>query len=589
MGKTSCIGLIFAVTDLYCAPLISNRMAHSFSKLVLSGLFSSIFALNAFGFQSQIQLSDSTELPNNWFLLDPEADKIQGLSVEKAYNTLLKGKPSRTVIVAVIDTGVDFNHEDLKDVMWINTKEIAGNGLDDDKNGYIDDIYGWNFIGGTTGNVKHDTYEVTREYIRLKSKFDGVDEKKVSKKDKSTYAYWLTIQEKYVKNKTENETNYKSCVDQLAQYKSFHKNISEAVTLLKSTYKIETIKPEIIDTLKTNDPKLRFAKYILGMIYQSEGRDVQPEALIEELEYVLENNAEVCDHYKSAVEYGYNVDFNPRQLVGDNYENAEERIYGNSDVKGTGPVHGTHVAGIIGANRNNDIGIKGIADNVKIMALRAVPNGDERDKDIANAIRYAVDNGANIINMSFGKSLSPQKDAVDKAVRYAESKGVLLIHGAGNENANNDTESNFPNRFYKDGQESKTWIDVGASAWGADPELVASFSNFGKKSVDLFAPGVQIYSTTPNNTYKAQDGTSMASPATAGVAAIIMSYFPELTAAQVRDVLRQSTRKFDNLKVQKPGSSELIDFSELSITGGLLNAYEAVKLASTIKGKPAEK
>jgi cell wall-associated protease len=564
-------------------------MAISWSKLVLPLLFSILFTLNAFGFQSQIQLSDSTELPKNWFLLDPETDKVLGLGVEKAYNTLLKGKPSRTVIVAVIDTGVDFNHEDLKDVMWVNTKEIAGNGVDDDKNGYIDDIYGWNFIGGANGNVKQDTYELTREYIRLKSKFDGVDAKRASKKDKATYAYWLTIQEKFLKAKNENETNYKSCADQLAQYQSFHKNISEAVTLLKSTYKIETIKPEIIDTLKATDPKLRFAKYILGMIYQSEGRDVQPEALIKELEYVLENNAEVCDHYKTALEYGYNLDFNPRKLVGDTYEDFENRFYGNSDVKGTGPVHGTHVAGIIAANRNNDIGIKGIADNVKIMALRAVPNGDERDKDVANAIRYAVDNGAHIINMSFGKPLSPDKEYVDKAVRYAESKGVLLIHGAGNENADNDKETNFPNRYYKDGQESKTWIEVGASAWGEDPELVASFSNFGKKSVDLFAPGVQIYSTTPHNTYKAQDGTSMASPATAGVAAMIMSYFPELTAAQVRDVLRQSTRKFDNLKVQKPGSSELVNFSDLSITGGLLNAYDAVKLAETFKAKPAEK
>jgi cell wall-associated protease len=552
-------------------------------------IFSVILTNNAMAFQSQPGKTDSTKIPDNWFLLDPETDKLLGLGVEKTYATLLKDKPSRTVIVAVIDTGIDYNHEDLKDVMWVNPKEIAGNGVDDDNNGYIDDIYGWNFIGGKDGNVKQDTYEVTREYTRLKPKFDGVNAKKVSKKEKAEYTYWLTVQEKFLKDKTENENNYKSCTDQLTQYQSFYTNLSESLSFLKKTYNIESVTPEIIDTIKSNEPRIRFAKYILNLIYQNEGMDVNPEELLEEINYILEHNGEVCDHYKTAVTYGYNTEFNSRTIVGDKYEELDNRYYGNNDVKGTGPVHGTHVAGIIGANRNNDVGIKGIADNVRIMALRAVPNGDERDKDIANAIRYAVDNGAHIINMSFGKALSPQKEYVDKAVKYAESKGVLLVHGAGNENANNDKESNFPNRFYSDGKEAKNWLEVGASAWGHDESLAASFSNYGKKTVDLFAPGVQIYSTTPNNTYKAQDGTSMASPAAAGVAAIIMSYFPELTAAQVRDVLRQSTRKFDNLKVQKPGSSEVINFSDLSITGGLLNAYEAVKLAFTIQGKQAEK
>jgi cell wall-associated protease len=270
--------------------------------------------------------------------------------------------------------------------------------------------------------------------------------------------------------------------------------------------------------------------------------------------------------------------------VGDNYSNLFEKGYGNNDVKGPDPLHGTHVAGIIAADRKNSVGIKGIADNVKIMVLRAVPNGDERDKDIANAIIYAVDNGAKIINMSFGKSFSPEKEVVDKAVKYAEQKGVLLIHAAGNDGDDIDVEKNFPTKKYLNGKEAKNWIEVGASAWGRNENFVGGFSNYGKKSVSLFAPGVQIYSTTPGNTYKNEDGTSMASPSTAGVAALLMSYFPDLSILQVKDILLKSTRKFDNLKVQKPGSKDIVPFSELSSSGGLVNAYEAVKMAQASRG-----
>jgi cell wall-associated protease len=557
-------------------------------SFLIAGLLSLCLYESTFAFQSESQTQDSTAIPQDWFLRDPETDKIQGLSVERAY-TLLKGRPSRTVIVAVIDTGVDFKHEDLKDVMWVNEKEVAGNGIDDDKNGYIDDIHGWNFIGGKSGNVKQDTYELTREYVRLKAKYENTDAKKVPKKSKTEYEYWLMINDRFTKYRAEQEENYKSCTGQLTQYKSFYENLSDAITLVKTTYKIEKISPSVVDTIKSSNPKMRFAKYILGVIYENEGKDVEIEKIADELKFIIEHNGEVCDNYKTALEYGYNPDFNSRSIVGDDYSNPEEKFYGNNDVKGTGPVHGTHVAGIIAANRQNDIGMKGIADNVKIMAIRAVPNGDERDKDIANGIRYAVDNGALVINMSFGKDYSPEKVVVDKAVRYAESKGVLLVHGAGNDNDDNDTKPSYPSKLFKDGKEATNWIEVGASSWGADSTLVADFSNYGKKTVDIFAPGVKIYSTTPENTYREQDGTSMASPATAGVAALLMSYFPTLTAPQVREVLNQSSRKFDNLPVYRPGSKETVHLKEISISGGLVNAYEAVKLASTFKGKPLEK
>jgi subtilisin family serine protease len=299
---------------------------------------------------------------------------------------------------------------------------------------------------------------------------------------------------------------------------------------------------------------------------------------------------EGADHFQSAVEYGLNPTFDSRSIVGDDFNNPYEKHYGNNDVKGSDPKHGTHVAGIIGANRKNEIGVKGIADNVEIIAIRVVPpSGDERDKDIANGIIYAVDNGAKIINMSFGKDYSPQKEAVDKAVKYAEEKGVLLMHAAGNESENLDNTSQFPTRYYTNKKPAKTWMEIGASSWEGDSSFVASFSNFGKKSVDLFAPGVEIYSTTPANTYENLQGTSMACPIATGIAAMVWSYFPDLSAEQVKTILNQSTRKFDGLKVIAPGNMDVVPFNQLSITGGMVNAYEAVKLAQTIKAQPTKK
>ncbi|MBX2962004.1 MAG: S8 family peptidase [Cyclobacteriaceae bacterium] len=528
----------------------------------------SISAEKIHAFQSQETLSDSTKLPKNWFLLDPETDQMQGVSAERTYATLLKGRPSRTVVVAVIDSGVDIFHEDLKNVIWVNPGEIPDNGIDDDKNGYIDDVYGWNFIGGKEGNVNEDTYELTREYARLKPKYENIDEKKVPKKSQAEFAYYKDLKSKFEKRSQEANQMYN-------QYNTIFTNINLGNDTLKSILKIDKVTVAAIDTLKPTSPIVAFSKNAVSIIFQNFG----PDADIDE---VLEEFKEAVDYYRVQALYGYNIDFNPRSIVGDNENDLYEKGYGNNDVKGPDAEHGTHVAGIIAADRTNDLGIKGIADNVKIMSVRAVPNGDERDKDVANAIRYAVDNGAHIINMSFGKSYSPQKEAVDKAVKYAESKGVLLVHAAGNDGDDIDVKKNFPSRYFNDGKEAKNWIEVGASSWGADENFVASFSNYGKKSVDLFSPGVEIYSTIPENGYKNNQGTSMASPAAAGVAAIIMSYFPDLTANQVKEILSQSTRKFDGLKVIAPGGKEAVDFNKLSRSGGLVNAYEAVKLAMTM-------
>lgn len=569
--------------------LLENQriMINQTLRLVLFAA-AALLGTTSYAFQTETSPADTITAPQDWFLRDPAMDHVQGLSVEKTYSTLLKDKPSKTVLVAVIDSGIDADHEDLKDIMWVNEDEIPGNGIDDDKNGYIDDIHGWNFIGGKNGNVDEDTYEVTREYARLKPKYENVDEKSVSKKNKAEYEYWKKVKTKYDRDFEFNKTQF----DQYNQQFELYKNAAATITFCDSLLEAKTGKPvskSSLATINATDDTIRFAKETLSKVLENVDGDIMVSEFIEELDGYISQLGEGVNHYRVAVEYGYNLTFNSRTVVGDDPKNLTEKNYGNNDVKGPDARHGTHVAGIIGANRKNDIGIKGIADNVRIMSVRAVPNGDERDKDIANAIIYATDNGAKIINMSFGKAFSPNKELVDKAVKYAESKGVLLVHAAGNDGDNTDVESNYPNRKFLKGGEAKTWLEIGASSWGADENFVGSFSNYGKKSVDLFSPGVQIYSTTPDNTYEDLQGTSMASPATAGVAAVLFSYFPDLNAAEVKDIIRKSTRKFDGLKVTKPGSQEKVSFSELSSTGGLVNVYEAVKLAQSLKGKPVEK
>jgi subtilisin family serine protease len=508
-------------------------------------------------------MAQPSEEPENWFTLHPETDQVQGVSADLVHE-MLKGRDSRTVIVAVIDSGVDIEHEDLQGKIWKNEDEIADNGIDDDKNGYVDDVYGWNFIGGKDGeNVDADTYELTREYARLKPKYEDKTQLMADESDEE-YNYWLEIQEKFEKRATK-------AMREFAFYKDIRDNARFFYDTLSTYLETDALTIASLKAMKTEEDVFNRSRD--GLLYIS---SVFGE---EDLNVILEELDGIVEYYEVQVEYGYNVEFNPREIVGDNWEDGREIGYGNTDVEGPDAGHGTHVAGIIAAVRDNDLGIRGIAENVLIMPVRAVPNGDERDKDVANAIRYAVDNGAHIINMSFGKSFNYRYHLVEEAILYAQEKDVLMIHAAGNSNKNLDENDNFPTPNLSDGSRAELWLEIGAAGYGSDADFVGSFSNYGKESVDLFAPGVRLTSTTPNDEYESNSGTSMAAPATSGVAAIIMSYFPDLSARQVKDILVQSVRKFEGLQVKKPGGDELVAFSDLSITGGLVNAVEAVKLA----------
>lgn len=511
-------------------------------------------------------------IPKNWHLLDPATDGVQGLSVERTYQTILKGKSSRTVIVAVIDSGIDFEHEDLKSVMWVNSGEIAGNGKDDDGNGYADDIHGWSFIGGKNGNINEDTYELTREYVRLSKKIEETGFRAVTKKDREELEYFNNIKSAYEEKFAEDERQYKI-------YSRLYSNLKFGLDTLRFVLGDGPYNEARIDSVKSENPAILFAKsVVLKLMKNAPGTD--PQNLLIEIK-------DAYEYFERIVRYGLNKDFDPRPIVGDNYSDKKEKFYGSADVKGPDAEHGTHVAGIIAADRTNEIGMMGIADNVRIMAIRAVPNGDERDKDIANAIYYAVNNGAQIINMSFGKDYSPDKFLVDEAVRYAEKRGVLIIHAAGNDGRNTDLENNFPSSRLISGKSSGLWLEIGASSPGINKtDLVADFSNYGKKTVSFFSPGVDIYSTIPGNDYKNNSGTSMATPATSGVAAMLMSYFPDLPAQTIREILIKSTRKFDGLKVTSPGGEGEVPLTDLCITGGLINAYEAASMAMKVTASP---
>lgn len=482
-----------------------------------------------------------------------------GMSTDKAYKKLLKGRKSETVVIGVIDSGVDIEHKDLKNIIWVNKGEIAGNGIDDDNNGYIDDVHGWNFLGNANGeNANAAQLEVTRTLGRLNKKFEGRELKDICGEEFEEYT-------KYLKVKEEVESNIANAKQSKAGFSRYANHLLESDKKMKAAYGEDYSKKDIKKALK--DPKMaKVAKAAADL--KKRGWD---EERVEEINH----------YYDSQLGSYYNVDFNEdATIIGDNRSDISDMKYGNNDVEGPDAMHGTHCAGISAALRGNGYGNDGVADNAVIMSIRTIPNGDERDKDVALAIRYAVDNGAQVVNMSYGKSYGENDDDVIEAIRYAEKKGVLLVHAAGNDAADVDVEPRYPTSQYASMSEQfENWLDVGASTRYKD-KLAASFSNYGNVMVDVFAPGLEIYSTVPQSDFKISQGTSMAAPMVTGVAALLKSYFPHFTMVEIKDIIKESVQKFDDLETPLPGSEKnLVKFSSLSETGGVVNVYNAVKLA----------
>ena len=518
-----------------------------------------LFSALAFATLLSLQVFAQKKAPANWFNLDPKEDKIWGVSAEKAYKNLTIGKNETKVIVAVIDAGTDVAHEDLKANIWVNPNEVKGNGKDDDNNGYADDINGWNFIGGKVGNVNEDTYESTRILAKYKDLPANEKPNFKTNEDKVLYEQALDL--------------YKKSYDETyPQYKQFSEIMKSIINMIKKT---GSANPSVdqVEVIPVETKEDKEMKRIVKYIAMTGGVENSP---------IMSQLKEAEDQLATMINFNLNKDFNPRNLVGDNYENVYERIYGNNEVYSMNVEHGTHVAGIIAASRNNDLGINGICEKAVIMTIKVVPNGDERDKDVANAIRYAADNGAKVINMSFGKKISPEKSVVDEAVAYALSKDVLLIHAAGNEAEDLATNAFYPNPSLKEQKMmAPNWIEVGASSWQKGKGRVAEFSNYGKNQVEVFAPGVDIQSTFPNSKYKSESGTSMAAPVVAGVAALIRQNYPSLTAVQTKQIILLSAVPCKE-KIIIPGTKKKSKLKEISTTGAIVNAYEALVLAEKV-------
>jgi len=509
--------------------------------------------------------------PKNWHTLDLKADGFYGISLNQAYQ-FLKGKKSKTVLVATIDSGIDTLQKDLQGILWVNPKEIPGNGIDDDHNGYVDDMHGWDFLGGPGGKVDFtETTEEVREYNRLKDKY--LTATTATPGNEKEYAYWLTVKATY------DETIAKSSAE-LPQIQQFANALMVTSGYIKNTLHLSADATfTAADLAKITDvsPQAAQSKGLWSQVFAEEPSSDNAKIIKEIGEEMAKINNDVTP------------DLTARQrIVGDDPNVRDGKPYGNNILKLEDASHGTGVAGLIGAIRGNGYGIDGVADNVRIMSIKAVPNGDEYDKDIANAIRYAVDNGAKVVNMSFGKKLSPHKAWVDEAFKYAAAKDVLLVQASGNDNQDVDAKPEFPNDTFADGSgtDADNVISVGASASKLDEHLAATFSNYGKKSVDVFAPGVKVTSIDMDAEFNTADGTSFSSPIVTGIAALILEYYPDLSAKQLKQCILASATPLNGTMVLKPGSTtEKVDFASLSKTGGIVNAYKALDFASKLKGE----
>ena len=503
-----------------------------------------------------------------WHLKDLKADGYYGISLNEAYNFLAaKNLKSKPVVVAILDDGIDTAHEDLHSVLWINQKEIPANGIDDDKNGYIDDVHGWNFLGNPDGrNVSSNSSEWIRVYWRYKSKYEGVeiDTAKLSPHQRYDYAIWQKARSGVV-GKGMKEVELKNL-------QLFLENAAFCNSILKPNFSRKEFTAKQLQAWKPG-PKMEVdvKNFFLEVFKQFNQPDVTNNFVMDELEKYVTGEVRRASGDKVPPED------NRRQITGDDDTRIEQLFYGNNNNTNGELMHGTHLAGILGGDRTNNKGMEGIADNVKVMMVRTSADGDEYDKDIAAGIRYAVDNGARVINMSFGKSLSPDKKFIDDAVKYALSKDVLIVQAAGNSKRNIDGFDNFPNpKYLLSDSLAPNWITVGASDTSGN---VAEFSNYGKKVVNIFAPGVAIYSSIPGgNKYMSWDGTSMAAPVVSGVAALIRSYFPTFTAIEIKKILKQSVL-VPAMDTTKPGSTEKVPLKKLSTSGGIVNSYNAVKMA----------
>ncbi|CAM1341203.1 S8 family serine peptidase [Tenacibaculum amylolyticum] len=498
----------------------------------------------------------------NWHLKDIETDTLPGISLNRSYATILKNKRGKDIIIAVIDTEVDIHHKDLQNTIWVNESEIPNNGIDDDKNGYIDDVYGWNFLGNKKGeNNRFINFEYTRILKQTSKDFKNLTPKDAVLKNEKKLQLHNRAKEAYDKRMqidSAGKANYDKLYTLYFEAKNkIYPYLKERVFNQKSVDSLKKLKPEGI-----ND----FHFFIWSDCLKNNIND----ALV----------TKYRDNANERINKMLNLAYNDRSIQGDNENDISDTDYGNNNVSGNIDFleHGTKMAGIIANITKNT--------TIKIMPIAISAYGDENDKDIALAIRYAVDNNAKVINMSFGKEFSTHKKWVDDAIKYAEKNNVLIVSSAGNFGNNLNIESHYyPNdRGEKDSNISDNFLLIGASTYTLNKKLKAKNSNYGNIDVDLFAPGTNIFTTNTQNRNTFSGGTSSAAAITSGVAALLYAYYPSLNASQIKSILMNSGIAY-TIPVSTPekdDKSKLTPFNQLSKSGKILNAYNAFIMAEKI-------
>jgi len=540
------------ITHHFEVHIIANNQVDLKSNSHVMHIRSLIFALltltsSLATAQSQYSVNEtdkklSTIDKQNWHHYAYKTHKVYGAESELVRSTFLKDKtPKKKIVVAVIDSGVDYEHEDFESQIWTNPGEVPENGIDDDNNGFVDDVHGWNFIAKKDGTyILYENLEATR-ILRLSKEL---------KEANKPYPDWLTKEMLQRAADIYNETNQDN--ENLIQFgRIFERMDSVAISATgNEEYTIEEVK-----AVTSENEDIKKAQRFFG--------------LLSKLGMTKEDMVETAEQSSMMDSYYLNLDYNARP----NFD-PTANIYGSDAYGGPKTGHGTHVSGIIAANGTNELGGKGIAyKEAEIMVLRAVPDGDERDTDVANAIRYAVDNGANIINMSFGKGISPYASKVQDAISYAAKNNVLLVHAAGNDSDNSDEVENYPNVNEMTDTDRSTYITIGATSSRKNKKLLAPFSNYGVETVDLFAPGEGIYATLPENKYGYRSGTSMAAPVVSGVAALVWSYYPDLTASELRGLLVDQAVDISKKKILIPGTKNKAKFNTICKSGKVVSAY----------------
>lgn len=487
---------------------------------ILLTLQTFLYCLGAFSstqyfgiYSGQIKHDDITSnLENYWHLESNTSFKTLSTNLRKTYTEFGEPSEENKVIVAVIDSGVDINHINLRHAIWNNKREIPDNGIDDDENGYVDDINGWNFLG----EQNFDQSELTRKILSMKNSLD-IDSQELQKlSEKLQYKRTLLIKE----------------------LEDYQKDLY--------IYQVSLAQQELssVSIFTTALKKLQ-AKY----------------GSVEKLEALISRNI-------NRLSIVFNLHYSPQKIIENNDVSELEEHN-----------HGTHISGVIAAIDHNENAPISIAPNNSIiMPIKAIPvEGEERDEIIAKAIHYAVDNGAKIINLSFKKYTTTHPELLLNAIDYAEKSNVLIVNSAGNRGINIDHTKHYPHGVNpKIDQVRENWITVAASSSHIGKNTVARFSNIGRKQVDLFAPGVDIYSLAPNDNFAILSGTSMAAPLVTGAAVLLLSYKPSLSAAQLKQIITKSVRKIPNHYIRKHNSRRNVLFTRLSSSGGVLDIHQAV-------------